>query len=233
MNYLKTRISMYEILVSVFYPPSEERAADIIDGRLAQRIDQTVRQCCEISAQCCLPPDLLEEIQELTLACEEEKERVAFFESLETEYVRLFVNDFPTLRAPPYESFYQEGRMMGKAAVDSLSIYEEDGLTLQKDGELPDHIVSQLEYLLFLCLGEKKAEEEQDAVLSGRFRQRKRSFYERHIMNWVPEFCSRVRTESSVPYYRVMARLLKNFLALENRNLTQEKLVTVRGGNAQ
>lgn len=233
MDNLKGRIRLYEILASAFYPPSAERKAEIMDGRLGRRIAQVIEQCCEISARCCLSPDLLEEIRELSSAPKEAREQAEFRDGLDAEYVRLFVNDFPVLCAPPYESFYQEGRVMGKAAVDCRSIYAADGLALQEKGELPDHIVSQLEYLLFVCLGEARAAEEGDAALCSMLRERARSFYTHHVMTWVPEFCTRIRTQSSVPYYKVMAKLLKKFTAMESRNLNQEKLDTVRGGSAQ
>jgi TorA maturation chaperone TorD len=164
----------------------------------------------------------MEEIQGLSRAFLEDEDRPEMLIRLAAEHTRLFVNAFPTLVAPPYESFYQEGRVMGKAALDCRSIYAEDGLTVQEGGDLPDHILTQLEYLLFLCLVEKKAAEEGDTEARRFLRERERCFLEKHILNWVPEFCGRIQSHSHEPYYRVMARFMKNFMVLEYKNLNHQ-----------
>jgi TorA maturation chaperone TorD len=166
----------------------------------------------------------MEEIQGLSQALEEESDSGNFEETLNIEYMWLFVNAFPNLWSPPYESYYREGRMMGRAAMDCLSVYKTDGLVLTQKPELPDHIVTQLEYLHFLCLAQMEALENGDSDLRQHLRDKKRKFYERHIISWVPDFCIQVRSHSRVNFYSVMSRLLKNFTLLENRSLNAEKL---------
>jgi TorA maturation chaperone TorD len=220
MDYLNTRIRMYEILTSAFCGPQEGSEP----AELVERFVLTLQNCCGFSAECCLPLALMKEVDELSRSFAEERDSSTASVGLEVEYTRLFVTDFPSAWAPPYESFYHEGRTMGKAAVGCWTLYAEDGLTLKEGGELPDHIVTQLEYLLFLCLGERKALETGDGELRKALRERQRSFYERHLMTWVPQFCERIRASSKIPYFRVMARFLKNFTVMENKNLNQKKL---------
>ncbi|MEK6776839.1 MAG: molecular chaperone TorD family protein [bacterium] len=223
MSDLDARIAIYEILSSAFSRPGRDLAMEILYGRLARRINGILKECCESSAGCCLPTDLLDQLRSLSPPAPEERERLEFVVDLDEEYTRLFINAFPTLRVPPYESYYREKRMMGRAAMECLFLYRSDGLTVRDEGELPDHIVSQLEYLGFLCLAESAAQAgSPDAVPV--LRRKQREFYEKHIMTWVPDFCFRVQSHSKIHFYRVMARLMKNFTAIENRNLNPGKL---------
>ncbi len=221
MNRLKTRIFLYDLLRSAFYPPDLDRAAEVVDGRFSESLERVVQECPRVETRCCFPSELMREIRALPLPLEERGEAVAreVLTALEVEYMRLFVNDFPTHCAPPYESCYREGRVMGRAALDCLSIYESEGLVLTDTGELPDHIVTQLEYLQWLCLAERQMWEENDQSGLRILRIRERDFYDEHLLPWVPEFCERIRSCGRVPYYRVMARLLKNFAVMERRNL--------------
>jgi TorA maturation chaperone TorD len=224
METLKAQANMYEIVKAAFYPPDADLAAAIADGSFGGRIQGIVDQCCSLTAKCCLPSDLMKEVHGLSRSMDEEGDLEKFMEALHVEYTWLFVNAFPNLWTPPYESYYREGRMMGRAAVDCLSTYKEDGLVLTEDGDLPDHIVTQLEYLHFLCLAEMEAAEQVNNEYRQTLREKKRKFYEQHIIHWVPEFCGKVRSHSRIEFYRVMSRLLKNFILLENRGLNAEKL---------
>ena len=113
---------------------------------------------------------------------------------------------------------------MGKPAVDCLALYREEGLVLNAASELPDHIVTQLEYLHFLNLAAMEAGVRGDHHLVQIYKVKQHRFYEDHIINWVPEFCDRIQSHSEIDFYRVMSRLLRNFILLENRSLDAEKL---------
>jgi TorA maturation chaperone TorD len=224
METLKTRANMYEIVKRAFCQPDEALTAEIESGEFARRIQEIVDHCCSLTARCCLPSDLMEDISGLSRSINDQSNPGEFLESLHVEYMRLFVNAFPTLWAPPYESYYVEKRMMGKPALDCMAIYKEDGLALNEKGELPDHIVTQLEYLHFLCLAEMQALENGDGELQKICKERAAKFYEDHIINWVPAFCEQIQTHSRVEFYTIMSRLLKNFSLLENRGLNADKL---------
>jgi TorA maturation chaperone TorD len=224
MEYLKARANMYEILKTAFSLPDKVLATEIIVGSFAGRIQETVEHCCSLAAQCCLPPDLMAEIRKLPQSMEGKSDQSDFLVSLNVEYMRLFVNAFPTLWAPPYESYYVEKKVMGKPALDCLALYREDGLALNKSGELPDHIVTQLEYLYFLCLAAIQAMVIGDRNLVQVLEEKKHRFYEDHIMNWVPAFCDQIQSHSDLAFYRVISRLLKNFVVLENKGHSVEKL---------
>lgn len=229
---LETRIRFYEMLTSVFYPPRKETSRMSGDPALIERLVTTLEESDRGFSLHTLPRELIDEIHGLSSSLQGDETVAGPERSLDVEYVRLFVNDFPTLWAPPYESYYREGRTMGKVAIDCCAFYEEDGLALSDDGELPDHIVTQLEYLLFLCLAEQKAVEGEDALLSTLLRQRQQRFFDKHIMAWIPEFCHRIQSHSRLPYYRIMAAVLKNFIDREYRFLNHKQLDPLEEGIA-
>lgn len=109
-------------------------------------------------------------------------------EELQTEYTRLFVTDFPTLTCPPYESYYREGSLYGSASIEVEDIYRGHGLEYSFEGEPPDHISVELEYL----------------ALTG-----DEQFVNR-MKEWVFEFTGRVRKNSGIygPLAEELERLL-------------------------
>lgn len=109
-------------------------------------------------------------------------------EELQAEHTRLFVNSFPTLLCPPYESFYREGLVYGKTTNEVLAIYQQHGLEYVSQGEPADHISVELDFLA----------QTDDAEFLSRMRQ------------WVPEFTERVKQSSAI--YDVVARELEELL---------------------
>ena len=110
-------------------------------------------------------------------------------EELQTEYTRLFVTDFPTLTCPPYESYYREGSLYGNASIEVEDIYRDRGLEYSFEGEPPDHISVELEFL----------------ALTGDER-----FAER-MKEWVFEFTERVKENSKIygPLAEELEKLIK------------------------
>ncbi len=107
-------------------------------------------------------------------------------EDVQTEYTKLFVTDHPRLHCPPYESYYREGTVYGNSSVEVRELYEKFGLEYSFEGEPPDHISVELE---FLSLTEDLE-------------------FARRMMEWVPEFARRVK-ESSVIYGVFAEELVK------------------------
>ncbi len=112
-------------------------------------------------------------------------------EDLQVEYTRLFITAHPSLYCPPYESYYREGSVYGNASVEVREIYEKSGLEYSFEGEPPDHISVELE---FLSLTE-------DRDFAGR------------MMEWVPEFARRVKENSEIygEFAEEMVRLIGEF----------------------
>ena len=122
-----------------------------------------------------------------------ELESVGIFDTvdlaeLQTEYTRLFVNAYPTLPCPPYESFYREGTVYGNTVNEVVALYEQQGLEYTYQGEPPDHISVELDFL---------AETGNQEFLT-RMRQ------------WVPQFTARIKEMPTI--YGVFAQELENLL---------------------
>jgi nitrate reductase assembly molybdenum cofactor insertion protein NarJ len=94
---------------------------------------------------------------------------------IETEYTALFVNSYPTLPCPPYESYYREGRLYGDSTEEVRRIYRQNGLEFSHV-EAPDHISAELEFL----------------ALTG-----DREFFER-MKEWIFDFTSRLKSQKSI-----------------------------------
>jgi len=116
-------------------------------------------------------------------------------EELQTEYTRLFITDHPTLTCPPYESYYREGSVYGNASVEVREIYESHGLEYSFEGEPPDHISVELEFI----------------ALTG-----DRKFVSR-VREWVFYFTERVRENSEIygPFAEELERLIENSSSFE------------------
>ncbi|ADC64309.1 cytoplasmic chaperone TorD family protein [Ferroglobus placidus DSM 10642] len=88
---------------------------------------------------------LVEEIPEYSHVVEELTKMS--LKDLQTEYTRLFVSSYPTLKCHPYESFYREGLVYGESTVEVREIYESRGLKYTYLSEPPDHVSVELEFL--------------------------------------------------------------------------------------
>jgi nitrate reductase assembly molybdenum cofactor insertion protein NarJ len=107
---------------------------------------------------------------------------------LQPEYVRLFVNSHPTLLCPPYESFYREGMVYGNTVNQIMELFKQSGLAYIYEGEPPDHISVELDFL---------AETGDQSFLN-------------RMCQWVPEFTARVKKNSAG--YKVFAQELEDLL---------------------
>jgi nitrate reductase assembly molybdenum cofactor insertion protein NarJ len=107
---------------------------------------------------------------------------------LQVEYTRLFVNSYPTLLCPPYESFHREGALYGNAVTEVLQLYHQYQLEYVYDGEPPDHISVELDFFA----------ETSDQEFLDRMRQ------------WIPQFTAGVKKNSTI--YGVFAGDLEDLL---------------------
>ena len=182
---LKERAEIYRILSQLFFYPEDdffEKLPDIEDvvvDVLRKNYDsqELVKQFSEA----------VDELRELPP------------EELQAEHTRLFINSFPTLPCPPYESAYREMLLMGDYTEEVSKYYSLYNLEIPED--LPDHISYELDFMRFLL-------EEGDESLA-------KEFFEEHIIQWVPDFIEDLRNESRLKFYKFVADLLADFLEKE------------------
>lgn len=126
-----------------------------------------------------------------------------FIEDLRAEYTRLFINSFPRVPAPPYESYYRSCRnMLNDTATQEVnSFYRNCGYSINRHIELPDHISYELEFAGAL-LEDGKDEDAED-------------FLNTHLRKWFPLFREKVLNHAIHPFYKVIVDLIDFFIKTE------------------
>ena len=127
----------------------------------------------------------------------------ALFESLENEYVALFINTREGISAPLYQSCYEseDGLMMGPAAQRMAQRLAQEGLAPSGQGsQPPDHLAAELEYL-FLVLERGAATDSAEAL------EQARAFAREELSPWLGSLAQRLQGESHHRFYPAAARL--------------------------
>ncbi len=140
-------------------------------------------------------------------------------EEVRAERVRLFDRG----DCPPYESSHRRDIDPQKDVVmaDVAGFYTAFGL--KPKGELPDHIVSELEFMALLSVKESRAllmgeDEGLEVVRSAQVK-----FMEDHLGRWVAAFRDDVHAKSAVDLYPLLADLLVDFIEAEKERLSVRK----------
>jgi TorA maturation chaperone TorD len=121
------------------------------------------------------------------------------------EYNRLFVLAFPRVAAQPFGSYWlePERQLMGRTTVAVRELMAAHGLGVEGSGLLPDHIVSELEFMAFLVA--------QESPHSGRDSQRR--LLGEHLARWTPRFTEALRAARPSRRYLLAAELLDRLIA--------------------
>ncbi len=135
---------------------------------------------------------------------------------LAVEYTRLFDAGASGPPCPLYGGLYGGARM--KAMEEAVRFYNHFGLTLSEaQRELPDHLITQLEFLHFLCFREAEALQ-QDADPAP-FQRAQRDFIARHPGAWLPKLGPKLAKQEAAPFFTVLLGLLADLLARESERL--------------
>jgi TorA maturation chaperone TorD len=123
-------------------------------------------------------------------------------DQIQGEYTRLFINAFPRVPCPPYESTYCEGILLGEAAMQVAEEYRAWGLAVES--EPVDHVGAELEFVAFLLTLNTR-----EACMAAN------AFARDHLARWLPRFAEDVIRESRLEFYRQVGRLLAAVLPRE------------------
>jgi putative dimethyl sulfoxide reductase chaperone len=127
--------------------------------------------------------------------------QLIYSEDLETEYIRLFILAFPNQPVQPFASYWLEADqgLMGNSTIEIKKMMAEHGIEVaENSGLLPDHIVSELEFLAYLA-----SQDDENA------RQTQQQLLEQHCVHWIPQFIEAVHKSNPIPYYQLAADYLK------------------------
>jgi TorA maturation chaperone TorD len=138
-------------------------------------------------------------------------------EDLLVDYTRLFLGPERAL-AQPYGSVWMEGAqsLMQDTSLAVAALYEQHGFALE-DGlaDLPDHVAVELEFLYTQLFREAAARRDGDTEETSRARQARKAMLDGHLARWMPPFTAAIEAAAQTDFYRVLARVARDFTALE------------------
>jgi TorA maturation chaperone TorD len=141
-----------------------------------------------------------------------------------TEAFRGLRRDSPR---PPYESLYREGVLYGESTqqvVRSYSSYDVEP-TGSYEGEPPDHIAFELDFMRHLCALEREAVDD-EALTS--ILDAERRFLEGHILPWIGVLEREVQGMEGSGFYGEVTSFTSNWVDEDHRRVT-ERLMAVGG----
>ena len=131
-------------------------------------------------------------------------------ETLEADYVRLFMSARGGITASLHQSSYESegGRLMGRPAKMMASRLKASGLALPGEGSVPaDHLAVEVEYLTLLLEG-ALGEDNGDLLAAAQ------DFARTELMPWLLKLTQKLETETDAPFYPAAARLLLGLVTL-------------------
>jgi len=132
------------------------------------------------------------------------KSQLNYNKVLKTEYSRLFILAFPNEPVQPFASYWLESdhSLMGNSTLEIKKMMAEHGIEVaENSGLLPDHIVSELEFIAYLA-----SQDDEKA------RQTQRQLLEQHCARWMPQFIEALNKSNPMPYYQLAADFLKQLM---------------------
>lgn len=120
---------------------------------------------------------------------------------LEAEYLAAFEVGREKSPVPLFEGMHRGDLGRDGILEDLLRFYEFFDVKLSEtDREYPDHLVTELEFVAWLCMQEHAAEQKGGDALP--YRRAARDFLDRHLGAWLPTFRKRLEaTETAYAQY--------------------------------
>jgi putative dimethyl sulfoxide reductase chaperone len=173
---VETLSDLLAFFCELFWGPTPESCPYFLEAAPKQDPDST-----EVMS------NLASGLSSLAALCAEVEDPRAFHLALESAYVALFISARGSVPAPLYASCHTVGdTFMGEAALRMEQRMSEAGLSSTVQGQPPDHLSIQLEYLFFLlqeALGRETAERNWQAS----------SFARDELLPWVGLLRDKVR----------------------------------------
>lgn len=135
---------------------------------------------------------------------------------LAVEYYKLFYGPAKLL-APPYESMYTEGMIMGESTLEVIKRYEEAGVAISPEFKnLPDHAAAELEFMYYLVSKEVEAWEKGDVEKIFHYVVMQKRFLKEHPNKWIPQFCGQILKNASSEFYKSLAKITQGYIDIES-----------------
>lgn len=182
------------------------QALEYPDSALQVRVNRGEFAAEVIAALDAVEASLLENLSPAALAaCGSEEE-------FQVEYTRLFDAAAAKGACHLYEGLYGDAR--NAVMEECLRFYDYFGLSLsEQDRELPDYLVTQLEFLHYLAYCQASLIEQGGDAQPCRLAEA--DFIERHLGRWVPKLNEQLQRNQPSPYFGEVIQLLDRFLRLD------------------
>lgn len=140
-------------------------------------------------------------------------------EDLEAEYLAAFEVGRDGPAVPLFEGMHRGETGRDGIVEDLLRFYEFFDVKLDETNrEYPDHLVTELEFVAWLCMQEQAAAEKGDDPQP--FRLAARDFLVRHLAAWLPEFLRKLKATDTV--YGQYGPALEELVALHRGRLGEQ-----------
>lgn len=146
--------------------------------------------------------------------------------NLAVDYVRIFVGTGKTSHgtAFPYESVYTSPlRLIMQEARDQvLEAYRSEGIGKSPDFVDPeDHIALELAFMVHLNRKTYEFVEAGNLEEARKYLHKQQTFFNDHLMNWVPMFCADISRFAHEDLYLGLAKVTQGFLHIEKQVLSE------------
>jgi Uncharacterized component of anaerobic dehydrogenases len=141
-------------------------------------------------------------------------------DALRLEYTRLFINDYPELRCPPFESYWATGQrtIYGSGYESLLQLYRVAGLDRALGVGLPlEHVALELELMYFLVLSSLSRPE----LLCAQ-----EKLFAEHISRWAKPYSQCLEANALLDAYKATARFLRELVVAEERFFAEHSFCT-------
>jgi TorA maturation chaperone TorD len=137
----------------------------------------------------------LNNLKKIYIECEQQQ--------LMVEFARLFVGPYHVI-APPYGSYFlEEGKLMGDSTIEVSNFYSNAGLEINDSfKDLPDHVVAELEFLLFLIHNEIQFVEKKENANFQVINSIKKEFFNKYFYSWIKSFSSVIFDNTESEFYK-------------------------------
>lgn len=211
------RSDLYRLLALSFSNPTEDLIADLQSGALVDNFQNCLEALGVGPAQY---GQALRGLAEMVTKCREDDAR-ELLKATRVEYMRLFVGPKNPV-VPVYETLHREKAtatsqpmlIVSDTAVAVEAVYRNAGVQLTTH-DSPDHLATELEFLVYLCDKEAAAWDSGNNTLAKKWRRMQREFIDEHLGQWAPGLCRQTRDFSNHWFYRYVAWLAETFLAME------------------
>ncbi len=126
-------------------------------------------------------------------------------EEYESTYIALFDVGAPEPPVPLFESAHYRSVPAQQTALENTSFYEVLGLKTDPARSVPDHLLTQLEFLSVVRYLREHAPEE---PACRNLAQLEKDFLERHLLNWLPAAVQKLERHTVPAFYVLLSLLL-------------------------